>query len=87
MHSELEKTKQGSITLLTAHAAKGLEWDTVVLAGFEEGVFPGARSKSDQPRMEEERRLAYVAFTRAARRLVLFAGTKQPSRFVGEAGI
>jgi DNA helicase-2/ATP-dependent DNA helicase PcrA len=87
MHSELEKKKDGCITLLTAHAAKGLEWDVVVLAGFDEGTFPGARSKSDQARMEEERRLAYVAFTRAAKLLVLFSNGPKPSRFIAEADI
>ncbi|MDR0987507.1 MAG: UvrD-helicase domain-containing protein [Ruminococcus sp.] len=56
-----------AVNLLTIHSAKGLEWDTVFLVGMEEGIFPSARSDD----IEEDRRLAYVAVTRAKRKLYL----------------
>ena len=58
-------------TLITMHAAKGLEFDVVFIAGLEEGVFPHARALDDPRQMEEERRLAYVGLTRARHRLYL----------------
>jgi DNA helicase-2/ATP-dependent DNA helicase PcrA len=61
-----------AITLMTVHSAKGLEYDRVMLSGMEEGVFPHVRSLDGDPdALEEERRLAYVALTRARRTLVL----------------
>ena len=62
-----------AITLMTVHAAKGLEFPYVVVAGMEEELFPhhGTRPEDDPDELEEERRLAYVAFTRARRRLYL----------------
>ena len=51
--------------MMTIHSAKGLEFDHVFLVGFEDGLFPGLRSIGDPEEMEEERRLAYVAITRA----------------------
>jgi DNA helicase-2/ATP-dependent DNA helicase PcrA len=61
-----------AITLMTVHSAKGLEFDRVILTGMEEGVFPHVRSLDGDPEaMEEERRLAYVALTRARRNLAL----------------
>jgi len=63
-----------AITLMTIHAAKGLEFPAVVVAGLEEGMFPHFskdESEDEQDQLEEERRLAYVAFTRARERLVL----------------
>ncbi len=84
------------VTIMTIHAAKGLEFDTVFLAGWEEGLFPSQRALDEGgPRsLEEERRLAYVAITRARRRAtILHAANRRiygqwtssiPSRFVGE---
>ncbi|HEX3985745.1 MAG TPA: UvrD-helicase domain-containing protein [Acidobacteriaceae bacterium] len=59
------------VTLMTLHAAKGLEFPMVVLAGLEEGLFPHSRTLNDPPQMEEERRLCYVGLTRAMDALVL----------------
>ena len=84
------------VTIMTIHAAKGLEFDTVFLAGWEEGVFPSQRSLDEGglASLEEERRLAYVAITRARRRCtILHAANRRiygqwtssiPSRFVAE---
>ena len=84
----------GVVTLMTLHTAKGLEFDTVFLTGFEDGVFPHQRALSDPAELEEERRLAYVGITRARKRLYLSRavvrsawGTPQhnpPSRFLNE---
>nr|MBA2253690.1 ATP-binding domain-containing protein [Chloroflexota bacterium] len=81
-------------TLITLHAAKGLEFDIVFICGLEEGVFPHARSLEDPKQMEEERRLAYVGLTRARHRLYLThaaqratwgrGGFSVPSRFLHE---
>ena len=85
-----------SVSLMTLHAAKGLEFDTVFLPGWEEGLFPSQRSldESGLRALEEERRLAYVGLTRARRRaIVSFAANRLlhgswspaiPSRFVDE---
>ncbi len=84
------------VTVMTLHGAKGLEFDTVFLGGWEEGVFPNQRALDEGGRaaLEEERRLAYVGLTRARRRsFVLFAANRRmyqgwvssiPSRFVDE---
>ncbi|MCH2153314.1 MAG: ATP-binding domain-containing protein, partial [Phycisphaerales bacterium] len=61
----------GSITLMTLHAAKGLEFDVVAIAGLEQGILPHARSFTDPDQMEEERRLCYVGMTRARRDLLM----------------
>lgn len=70
--ADVDKTeeKKDSVTLMTIHAAKGLEYDTVFIAGLEEGVFPIIHQDSDDD-MEEERRLFYVAITRAKRMLYM----------------
>jgi len=90
------QSDQGEVTLMTLHAAKGLEFDTVFLPGWEEGVFPSQRTIDENGAvgLEEERRLAYVGITRARLKIFLsFAGSRRihgqwqssiPSRFVQE---
>jgi superfamily I DNA/RNA helicase len=79
------------VELATVHAAKGREWETVVLIGFEADRMPNRRSideAADPSRaMEEERRLAYVATTRATRRLILAFDPARPSPFLAEMGL
>ena len=82
------------VTLMTMHAAKGLEYPVVFVVGMEEGVFPGFRSIGETEELEEERRLCYVAMTRAKERLYLTCAAQRmlfgrtsanlPSRFVKE---
>jgi superfamily I DNA/RNA helicase len=78
-----------TFSLATAHATKGLEFDHVVVIGMEEGRFPSARSIQDAAdparALEEERRLAYVAWTRARRTLTLLYDPLVPSPFLLEA--
>jgi len=80
-----------AVELITVHGAKGREWQTVVVLQVEDGHIPNRRSLvgGDDPAraMEEERRLAYVAFTRATRRLVLAYDPARPSPFLGEMGL
>ncbi|HEY8177726.1 MAG TPA: ATP-dependent helicase [Candidatus Limnocylindria bacterium] len=79
------------IELVTVHGAKGREWQTVVVLGMEEDRFPNRRALVDAADMnravEEERRLAYVALTRATRRLILAYDPARPSRFLAEMGL
>ena len=80
------------VTLITMHAAKGLEWPTVFISGLTEGLFPHSRALMDEEQMEEERRLCYVGITRAKRRLTLTYAIRRgwgdgegvPSRFLAE---
>ena len=65
------KTGQDAIQLMTVHSSKGLEFDCVFIGGLEEGLFPHENSMSDHDGLEEERRLMYVAITRARKRLYL----------------
>lgn len=69
--TEDEDDASGKVTLMTIHAAKGLEFEHVFLAGMEESLFPHSRSFEDPSEMEEERRLAYVAITRAKKKLFM----------------
>jgi len=83
-----------SVTLMTIHSAKGLEFPTVFITGLEEGIFPSGRSMQDESRLEEERRLCYVAITRAQRKLFISYAAQRmlynqvnynaPSRFLKE---
>jgi DNA helicase-2/ATP-dependent DNA helicase PcrA len=87
---------EAKVTIMTIHAAKGLEYDTVFLVGWEEGLFPSQRSLDEGglASLEEERRLAYVAITRARRRAIIIHAANRriygqwtssiPSRFVAE---
>src|SRR5439155_501205 len=85
--------EDSSVTLMTLHIAKGLEFPVVFVVGMEDGIFPHFRSMTDQAELEEERRLAYVGITRAQERLylthawsrTLFGQTSYnpPSRFLG----
>jgi DNA helicase-2/ATP-dependent DNA helicase PcrA len=96
LYTDLDRDNQSSdcVLMMTMHSAKGLEFDTVFVVGAEEGLFPGVRAIGEPGEMEEERRLCYVAMTRAKRRLyftcarrrMIFGKTtsSKPSRFVRE---
>jgi len=75
---------QDAMTLMTVHAAKGLEYNNVFLIGMEEGIFPGRRSMDSPEEIEEERRLAYVAITRARKQL--FVTTAAYRMLYGQTG-
>ncbi|MBU1008303.1 UvrD-helicase domain-containing protein [Candidatus Dependentiae bacterium] len=76
---EIDKDKTDHVQMMTLHAAKGLEFNTVMIAGLEEGLLPSARSLSSDEALEEERRLFYVGMTRAMERLVLLRATYRNS--------
>jgi DNA helicase-2/ATP-dependent DNA helicase PcrA len=90
----LDSEKKNAVLLMTLHAAKGLEFDSVFMIGMEEGLFPHSRSLLDTSELEEERRLCYVGMTRAKKRLFLSYANRrlyfgqrsanQVSRFVTE---
>ncbi|MEX2015841.1 MAG: UvrD-helicase domain-containing protein [Candidatus Hydrogenedentales bacterium] len=96
LQTDVDKWDEGApvVTLLTCHSAKGLEFEHVFLAGLEEGLLPHSSAFDEEAEMEEERRLCYVAITRARQTLTLTSaesrllyGERQPrevSRFVGE---
>ncbi|MBQ2603244.1 MAG: UvrD-helicase domain-containing protein [Oscillospiraceae bacterium] len=69
--------KDNSVIMMTMHAAKGLEFPWVFVAGMEDGIFPSIRSIGEESEMEEERRLCYVALTRAKRHLILTAAKQR----------
>jgi DNA helicase-2/ATP-dependent DNA helicase PcrA len=87
-------SKNARVWMMTMHAAKGLEFPLVVIAGLEEGLFPHSRSRDDDDELEEERRLCYVGMTRAETQLVLTSAARrrvfgeyhstEPSRFLDE---
>ena len=96
LYTDLDSVEEADncVTLMTMHAAKGLEFPVVFVVGAEEGIFPGIRAIGETEEMEEERRLCYVAMTRAKEKLyltcanqrMLFGRTSsnRPSRFVEE---
>jgi len=87
-------TRDAKVWLMTMHAAKGLEFPMVIIAGLEEGLFPHSRSREDLEELEEERRLCYVGMTRAQSQLILTSAARrrvfgeyqstEPSRFLDE---
>jgi len=91
---ENKKSSGDSVTLMTLHGAKGLEFENVFMVGLEEGLFPHQRSFNSVDDLEEERRLAYVGITRAKQNLFLTHASKRfyfgahqvnlPSRFLDE---
>ena len=94
VNDKTNSTNDNSVNLMTMHSAKGLEFDLVFLPGWEEGVFPSPRSVDERNGLEEERRLAYVAITRAKNNLKISYSktryeygefkTTQVSRFIKE---
>ena len=93
LFTNMDQTEKASaVKLMTIHAAKGMEFPVVFLCGLSEGIFPGKRADTRE-RLEEERRLAYVAFTRAKDRLFLSdaagsnydSSSRCPSRFLHNA--
>jgi DNA helicase-2/ATP-dependent DNA helicase PcrA len=81
-----EAEDQGRVTLMTVHAAKGLEFPVVIVIGMDEGLFPHSRASTMLADLEEERRLAYVAITRAQERLFLLRARRRPKPNTGEWG-
>ena len=89
--------EEGTVTIATVHAVKGLEFKVVFVVGTEEGIFPGARALGKNSDLEEERRLMYVAVTRAEEKLyITYCGKRyiygqtrfeMPSRFIKELGL
>lgn len=96
LYTDLDSHDAGedAVVMMTMHSAKGLEFPVVFVVGMEEGIFPGMRSIGDPEEMEEERRLCYVALTRAKQQLLLTCANQRmlfghttnnrPSRFTGE---
>lgn len=93
-HTDKLRDNPNKITLMTIHASKGLEFPVVFIVGMEEGLFPHSRTVTNPSELEEERRLCYVAVTRAKEHLILTytkyrrifgsSSATLPSRFIGE---
>ena len=87
---------EDKVTLMTVHSAKGLEYENIFVTGLEDGIFPSSRSLDSEEDLEEERRLAYVAITRAKKKLYLTSASQRllygqtqrniTSRFMREIG-
>jgi len=94
--ADMVDAAHGAITLMTLHAAKGLEFPAVAMIGLEEGLLPHSRARESEPALEEERRLAFVGITRAMRKLHITSAKYRtirgisertiPSRFLDELG-
>lgn len=94
--SENQNDNEEKVTLMTMHAVKGLEFDYVFVVGVEEGLFPHLNSMNSEEELEEERRLCYVAITRARKKLYIINSRSRllygkvtsniPSRFISEIG-
>lgn len=99
LYSDLDEMDEGNncVSLATVHSAKGLEFKVVFIVGLEDGIFPGSRAMSSLSEEEEERRLMYVAITRAKERLYMTRALRRflygqykdsmPSRFLKELGV
>lgn len=74
---EAQGSNDARVWMMTMHAAKGLEFPVVIVAGMEEGLFPHSRSSEDEDELEEERRLCYVGLTRARERLILTGAARR----------
>ncbi len=96
LYTDLEKVSdnEDTVKFMTVHSSKGLEFPTVFLVGMDDGIFPAQQAIGSPEQMEEERRLAYVAITRAQKRLYITSAERRmmygvyaphsPSRFIGE---
>ena len=77
---DADEDEDGRVTLMTVHSSKGLEFPVVLVVGMDEGLFPHARASTFQRELEEERRLAYVAITRAQQKLHLLRARRRPGQ-------
>jgi DNA helicase-2/ATP-dependent DNA helicase PcrA len=82
--ADMVDPEQGAVTLMTLHAAKGLEFDAVAIIGCEQGILPHARASDDMVQLEEERRLCYVGMTRARLHLYLCRAFSRTQRGIQE---
>ena len=91
---EVEEEKKDAVNLMTIHASKGLEYNTIYVVGCEEGIFPSKKSSQSPQELEEERRLMYVAITRAEKHCFITNSKRrwlygeeqknEPSRFISD---
>ncbi|MBL9118539.1 MAG: UvrD-helicase domain-containing protein [Phycisphaerae bacterium] len=84
---DLVDADRGAVTLLTLHAAKGLEFDTVALIGAEQGILPHQRANQEPDGIEEERRLCFVGMTRAERRLLISCASMRVIRGIRQGAV